>query len=346
MLASGSTIPLDGITIAILAFALWLTGSVFWTRDGWNVLELLLWFSYFLLFTAARTIPMEVMAWMLLPNAAVFSALQLYYQFNKAKSYEGHKTGLTHLYFPVFGNSNHQGAFLLVGLYAALWLALKTNPLLWLFVGLIALAIARSRCRSAMAAMVISVMCAAFSVQAEILFYVAGVIVILALSDGKRFYQMAKDSPGISERLGIYGDALKRIHPRYLTGRGLNYFRAQTGYGRVHNDHLEIIGEVGIIGYILFINIFLQMPFDPFILSVILAYFISGMFFYPFREVHTAAPFWSLLGSGAGISLSSSFLLLKIIGILVILTIMIFVFTVFCNLMDWKVSELKKSEVT
>ena len=336
LLANGETIPMDGITVSVLALTLWMAASLLWAEKKYCIFELFVFFSYFMLFLAARNLPLELIMWILLPNASIFAALQLYYQ------RDGIRDRST---FPVFGNSNHNATFLLLGFYAALWLVLNGTYSLIVFVFLIGIALIRSRCRGAILALFFSMIFAVILIKSEILFYITGILIVPTIFNIERFYKPIR---GIltETRMEIYKDAIKRIHPRYIVGRGLNYF-ADTEYGRVHNDHIEIIGEIGIIGYLLFLNIFSQLGPDKLIFCMLIAFFISGMFFYPLRQEHLAAPFWAMLGASIGISgsIGNSFFVLKIIGILSIIAIMIFTFSVFCNLLDWTVAQNKENKI-
>jgi hypothetical protein len=70
---------------------------------------------------------------------------------------------------------------------------------------------------------------------------------------------------------------------------------------RIHNDHLEIIMELGIVGYVLFIAIFAQLSWaaSPLLAGAVIAIAVHGLFFFPLREAHTAFPFWALAGGMA-----------------------------------------------
>ncbi len=340
LLANGSTIPMDGLTIATLSLALWIFISLLWSSQGYCVLEIINWFSYLLLFTAARSIPLELSAWIILPNAAILSALQLYYQ--SLKSRQGH--GWETLQFPVFGNTNHNASFLLTGFYAALWLCLNETAALAPFVILIGIAIGRSKCRGATLALAVSLLCVTVIVHSEVLCYISGAVITVAVFNGARLFHTIMGG-SFRDRVGIYRDAFKRIHPRWITGRGMNFFRA-VPYGRVHNDHIELIGEIGIIGYLLFLNIFLQITFDPIIFSALIAFFIAGLFFYPLREIHTVTPFWVLMGAAGGFAptIQSYFPILRIVGVLSLLATIIYIFTVYFHLVEWHVAQVKKQE--
>jgi hypothetical protein len=340
VLANGTTIPFDSVTAATIALAIWMLGAFLWSQCTLCVFEFFVWMSYLTMFTAARAIPLELMMWILVPNAAIMAALQIYNMIVKKHNDE------EVLAYPIFGNSNHNAAFMVVGFFASLWIAVYASVYMTPIALLIGWAIVKTRRRGPMIAMVVSLALAAILTRSDILIYLAMIVLGLCVHYRHRFHEI-RTTMKIEYRAEIYKDAWKKIHPRYLLGRGLNYYRGTT-YGRVHNDHLELVGEVGIIGYALFLNIFLQIHYDPIILCAVVAYFIVAMFFYPLREVHTATPFWAMAGAAAGMSsIPASPFILQAVGICVVFAIMIFVFTIFENLVQWDLARLtKESKVT
>lgn len=334
MLANGVTIPLDGVTVGSIALAVWMLASILWSQKTLCIYELFNWFSYLLLFTAARQIPTEHAMWVLIPNSILFAAWQLW----NHRKYE--LTDEAKLY-PVFGNSNHNAAFLLVGFYASLWLAEK-YPFMYVASLVMGCAIVLSRRRGPLLALISSLLAAILLTGSEAIVYLLLIIVFLAIPNRQRIMNTFNGML-LSDRWEIYKHAWSKIGPRYLMGRGLNYYR-DTKYGRVHNDFLELTGEIGIIGLALFGNVFLQMNLSPIMVCAVVAYFIDAMFFYPLRETHTAAPFWVMAGSATGVGLPSSLLPLQIAGILSVAAIGLFVFTVYSNLVKWTAEEARKRE--
>jgi hypothetical protein len=236
---------------------------------------------------------------------------------------------------------NHNAAFMVVGFFASLWLVVNVTVYMLIIAAPIGYAIMQTRRRGPMLAMAFSLALAVALTRSEIMLYLALIVFGLCVHYRRRIHETFKNMP-FEYRTEIYKDAWQKIHPRYLLGRGLNYYRGTT-YGRVHNDSLELIGEVGLIGYALFLNIFLQIHYDPIILCGVVCYFIVSMFFYPFREVHTAAPFWAMLGAAAGFSYApASTAVLQVVGMGVVFGIMVFVFTVFGNLAQWDADRMQK----
>jgi hypothetical protein len=329
LLANGQLL-VDSITISVFTIALWLFASLIWTETKYSVLELFSWLSYLLLFMAARTVKTEYIMWLLIPNGVYLSSYQLYLQIkHRNTDWQKKKVGITT--FPLFGNSNHNASFMLTSFYAALWLSIYSTPIMWIFTIILGIAIVRTKCRGAIVALFVSLLSFLCMIKSEMIIYTLILLFVLSIPGGKRFL-----SGSFKDRFDIYIDAIKKIHPRWITGRGLNFFRL-TKYGRVHNDIIEIVGEAGLIGLFLFIMLFVQIKFDPVILSCLIAFVIAGMFFYPLREVHTAVPFWIIMGSSASTTNGiAPMYILRGISMLSIFFIMIFVFVVFSNLLNHK----------
>jgi len=338
MLISGTTFPVDGITLSVLALALWMLVSLLWTESEYAITEILLWYSYFLLFMAARTVPLEIVLWAMVVNPSIFAGLQLNYAMNNSpinrKGYiiAGQK-------FPIFGNSNHNASFMLTGFYASLWLGFNVTPWILIISLLICTAIMNSRCRGAILAVLVSIALAGILTWSEPFIYIFILALIIASHHSERFHELRGIS--IASRIDIYKDAIRKIHPRYITGRGMNYFR-DTQYGRVHNDTIEIVGEIGIVGYLLLLSVFWNLNLDPIMTCFLISFFIAGLFFFPLREVHTAAPFWVVMGAAS----TGSVIVIpvfKIVAVLSIIFVCMFVFQVFCNLMEWDLARMKSA---
>jgi hypothetical protein len=76
---------------------------------------------------------------------------------------------------------------------------------------------------------------------------------------------------------------------------------------RVHNDHLEIIYELGIVGYVLFLGIFVNLSWAtaPILSGLVVAFAVDGLFFFPLREAHLSLPFYAALGAMAPVSIAA-----------------------------------------
>jgi hypothetical protein len=88
---------------------------------------------------------------------------------------------------------------------------------------------------------------------------------------------------------------------------------------RVHNDHLELLLEIGLVGYGLFIALIAQIPLSPIMFGLVIAFGINACFFFPLREAHTALPFWAILGACAFTPVASVPLSPIILGAVVLL---------------------------
>jgi hypothetical protein len=71
-----------------------------------------------------------------------------------------------------------------------------------------------------------------------------------------------------------------------------------------------------------------------------------AMFFFPLREVHTAASFWAIMGASAGTSDSFlPYVAMKVTGGLIFIMFAVFVLTVFINMSNSKSVYYPKKKV-
>lgn len=324
-------VTIDSTFVALCCIAIWLLTSILWTESKYGILELFCWFSYLLLFNAARSVPFEIIAWMLAINGLILASGQLWLQ--QFKKFEPGKKDSS-LLFPVFGNSNHNAAFYIASFFSALWLTLNVWVYLFPIAVIIGIAIVRTQVRGGIIGLVGGILTMLCMYESEMIIYSSVLVFVLILFNGKRFTSINQSA---LDRVDYMRDAIRKIHPKWLTGRGLNYFRLEE-YGRIHNDHLEIIGELGFVGYFLFVMLFMQISFTPIIMAFFIAFMLHSLFFYPFREVHTAAPFWAIMGA-ASAGINSNILplvVLKTVSALSMIFIFVFVLTVFINLINVK----------
>jgi len=318
-LATG-TVPIvwDMTTIYVLCFALWMIASIFWSHSRQSSQDLFFMLCGLVVFLSARTIPFEVLLPILFVPGVVFSAATLIY----------HKSDKPKRKWFIFGNPNHIGAFLLIPLFAGMWLTFNMSWFLLPLVVLIATAIGLSRCRGAQIGVIVGLLYVACIEQPYMLSTIPMMLIfvyLVARSRGKSFYEST------SGRISLIVAALYLIVKAPLSGYGLRTFRreypsiipkllnskllkhfyargttvtASTSH-RIHNDHLEIIFELGIIGYILLVSIFSSLLWTENILlsGALIAFAVHGFFFFPLREAHTAFPFWALAGGLAGTTL-------------------------------------------
>jgi hypothetical protein len=213
-----------------------------------------------------------------------------------------------------FNNGNHTGAFMLGGLFAGLWLAFNLSLWLFPFVALVAAALITSKCKGAILAALAGTVAVTYaSGHWQIGIWLSAVAFVVAfLIYCKWPHHVEKSFLG---RIGLYRAAVELIRQKPIAGWGLNSYAKELPETdtitlsatdenkrshRVHNDHLEIIVEVGVIGYILIVSLFSSISYDPIIFGLLAACAVCACFFFPLREVHTAAPLWAVMGASAG----------------------------------------------
>lgn len=328
----GDPLPVDGVTAATLAFGLWIVGSLVWTDTHQSKFEVFVWLSCLTLFTAARTLPLEVVAWCVFTPGVIMAALQLWRKYHCWKN----DIPVGTFDMVVFGNTNHHGSFLMMSLFAGL---IINDLAIMPFIMLIGVGIALARCRGAVLATVTALIVV---VGLTVNSYIA--LLLISALMAAFMYLKDRDEGGLernstSDRPLLYAIAFKMFKAKPITGWGLNMFRkimpemtpgmassrfkvvssrAKSGLidnaDRVHNDHLELLAEIGIIGYLLFLYLVLQVVFTPFVAGFMVAVAINALVFFPLREPHTAMPFWALVGA-ATVTTPLSWGVLKIAAI-------------------------------
>ena len=312
---SGVHIPMDGITLITGCIAVWLVASLVWTDTKQSIFELFNMLSYLLLFTAARKVPIEITALSIFATGVAFASVQMY---------RTAKHNLPEDTFFCLGNGNHTAAFMLIGLFAGAWLTIDLSIWLLPFVILITAALVLTRCKGVILGAIIGAivtLCMAGIWQAAALICLAAVAFAL-----RRYISIPNLKRSTCGRIFLYLGAIEMIIKRPFTGWGLNSYRKElpdinakiirspiyrrvaekvniefpNRSHRVHNDHLELMAELGVPGYFLFVYLFLSIHYDPVMLGLLTAFAICACFFFPLREVHTAAPFWAVMGSVAG----------------------------------------------
>lgn len=323
---SGMAFPLDKITLTVGVLACWLVLSMTWTDTKQAVHELFTWLSYLFLFMVARTVPLELILWCCLLVGSCLSAVQLY---RMARGMQDPATS------PLFGNNNHTASYLLISLFCGLGL-LKASLRAFPFVLLIGLAIGLTRCKGGILGLLagLFIMLPDYlpvpktGVEMVLIGTMASAVIMIVLfylfPEGLEI-QVSRYSRTSFARVLLFVSAVKMIFGKPFFGHGLNMFRVllpeynaslfrhrwtqmileRAGGGwnsyshRVHNDHLEIMVEVGLVGYLLFAFLLMQIPMTPPVMGLTVGFLVAAMFFFPLREVHTAAPFVAILGAQA-----------------------------------------------
>jgi hypothetical protein len=323
-LATGLPFTWDTTTMLVTCFGLWMVASIFWSNSRQSSLDLYSMITGLVVFLVARRISLDILLPILFIPGAVFAFASLYYHRLIAKGLRPEDMKKA---YPIFGNPNHIGAFLLVPLFTGVYLAFNVSLLYVPFVIMTVFATALNRCRGAQIAVISGLMYIAcvqtFFLTIFLPFMLAGAWMLYKSRKGNariaaqenmyhRFslltaaWRLIKKAP-----MGGYGlRSFRREYPNLMADlRSSKYFArsgslsSQTSH-RIHNDFLEIIVELGIIGLILFLSIFttLKWPESPFFSGAIIAFAVHGLFFFPLREAHTAYPFWALAGAMAGTS--------------------------------------------
>lgn len=305
----------DLTTQLTACFAAWLFASLLWSNSRQSASDLYTFLSCLTVFLVARRLSTLVLVGMLFLPGVIFAGLSLWNVRRKIETNDDIKKK-----WPIFGNSNHVGAFLLVPLFCGLWLSFNVSP--WLFVPTVAIGIALgfNQCRGAHAGTLTGLYYVACLQTPWMLALLPFIVVALYL-----VYRFRSDRRSISRRLFILAGTVILIKRSPLAGYGLRTFRREfpsilpelttnrwvkammqgtieenTSH-RVHNDHLELVFELGIIGYALFLAIFgsLEWAANPILSGAIVAFAVHGLFFFPLREAHTAFPFFALAGGMA-----------------------------------------------
>jgi len=327
-------IVLDRTTIIVFCFALWMVASMSWSNSRQSGQDLYFMLCCLFIFLISRRIPFNILLPIILAPGLVFAFLTVYnckHPILSAKDLP--------ITYPIFGNANHIGAFLVIPLFAGAWLNL--NMSLWFIpaVVLIAVAIAVTPCRGAQIGAITGLLFVA-CIQHPLFLLAVPIVILIA------YYLLKSRFKSCAHRISIFIGALLLIKKMPISGHGLRTFRreypntvptlrksefinklfpggfdaeVQTSH-RIHNDHLEIIFELGIVGYVLFLAIFSSLSWgDNLLLSgAIIAFAVHGLFFFPLREAHTAFPFWALAGSMAATSGSIIAISPMITGVLII----------------------------
>ncbi|MBE3145297.1 MAG: O-antigen ligase family protein [Planctomycetes bacterium] len=316
------TVPIvwDTTTTLVMCFGIWMAASMLWTNSRQSSQDLYMMICGLVVFLVARRIELSMLLWILFAPGVVFAAASLFYRNAKHPKKK----------WPIFGNPNHIGAFLLVPLFSGAWLTFNVSWWIAPLVVLIAVALSLNQCRGAQLGALAGLTFIACT-QSPWMFFLLPVVVVVAWA----VYQSTRnrgifDRKGVRDvsgsnwhRLSMWIAALRLIQKTPMTGYGLRTFRreypsvvpeiikskffakgasieSQTSH-RIHNDHLEIIFELGLVGYAIFIALFssLQWAASPLLAGAVIAFAVHGLFFFPLREAHTAYPFWALAGGMA-----------------------------------------------
>lgn len=308
-----NTAPLtwDTTTMFILCFTVWMCASMLWTHSRQSIQDLLTMLCCLVVFFAARRMPMNILMMMLFVPGAIFAAMCLYH-YKSLKEQEK--------YF-IFGNNNHVGAFLLIPFFVGVWLSINMSVWIAPLTIMIAAAIIANRCLGSWIGFGAGLFYLACTQTLWSMAVIPLGIAIVWMSR-KRLkasiiqrmsfliaaYYIFKKAPMAGFGLRTFRREYSAVIPEILAGDMKDLFmristiEAKTSH-RVHNDFIEIILELGIIGFVLFMLIFTSLPWsNPLLTAAVVGFAVHGLFFFPLREAHTAFPFFALLGCIAATS--------------------------------------------
>lgn len=308
----------DNTTILVLCFALWMIASIFWSHSRQSSQDLFFMLCCLVVFLVSRHISFNILLPILfIPGVLFAGASFIFYNAKHPKKR-----------WPIFGNRNHVGAFLLIPLFTGTWLTFNISWYIAPLVILIAAGIGLGKCRGAQIGVITGLMYVACIQNQWMLLIIPPMFIVAYLvcrSRGKNFFSsttyrisflvaalfLIKKAPLAGHGLRTFRREYPAIIPKLLNSKLLKHFfarrttvQASTSH-RIHNDHLEIIFELGIIGYILLVGILSSLMWTENILfsGAIIAFAVHGLFFFPLREAHTAFPFWALAGGMASTTL-------------------------------------------
>lgn len=362
LILSGYSLPLNAINIAAISYALWLCASLLWTSHPHSAHELFNWLSYMVLFLAAQALRIDIVLWFIFPVGLLFAGMQIYRYLIKRGD-------------PLFilGNTSHSAAFILSGLMACIWLSgINTGVLsliLSIFILPLIFAVTATKSKGGISAMLISLFFMSIFLKSPFLLSVS---IAVLLSIGLWMFVNRRHNWGVTgslrERKLIFAAALVIIKDKPLIGYGLQMFRKLMPFAtarlykekwfdklikersaeykgdniysnKVHNDILETIVEVGIIGLALLIYLFSQFQLDVYSAGFFVMAVVSSLWFFYFRNTHTAVPFWAVMGAVAAGNVNNgagySMLILKAVMAAIIVVIITLVFKKFIGLVHY-----------
>lgn len=285
---------------AIVAMVLlgWMTASMLWTRTNKSAMEVCTWGAYMALFIACMGRSPDIPVVILSVIGTAWSVSQIFRRIIGSIRWD-------RLFA---GNPNHNSAFLLICMVASIWGIEHVDPLMVVPAILIGIAVAIGECRGGVVTLL--------AILAVILVNVMGAwavpVVVAASAIAAVVIYLDPKKLSSPSRVVMFRAALRLIAKSPVYGHGMNSFRKdfpneQRKLGvfgepyhthRVHNDHLETAVEVGLIGYaLLWFLLMSPESWTMHYLLIILVIAVNGLFFFPLRETHTAAPFWLLVGT-------------------------------------------------
>lgn len=287
--------------VSVYSLVAWLALSVFWSsQKESSIFDLFVLSSFFTVALAVKYVDISMammFSFLPVPGMAALEIYQLY------KGQKANRRG------SLFGNTNHSGVYFTINFFIGLWLSFNVSFVFLPFVILVMAGIFASTCRGAILSLCIGMgVLSAYIFNSWFLIVPMAIIGVVAvvLSRGGTIHEYVEIMKyALGSRGAIFMKTITMIKNKPIFGYGLNMFRSEHPYfvesiiitHRTHNDLLEITFETGIIGLFLCGYFFYNLSWnDPFISAGIVAGLISSLFFFTFREAHTAGPMMILCG--------------------------------------------------
>jgi len=312
---TGFSIPWDPVTQAAAGLSLYLLSSVVWsTHYRQSIFDAVNLSACVFLFLVLRMVPAEIsLSAVAITASGISSGLIL----DKLKLVPANKLigGGNHKTF--FGNTNHTGFYAAVGVMASAWLIFNQYfQVLFMFcAALCIVGVVVSRCRSAIATLITSVMVygilighwltvTLFSVAATLLIHQ----IMMKMGSMQAWRKSLKHRASFMSLAGylagqrpIFGWGLRtyRVHAPDVSRilkrkkwwndlRSLNDNKpAPVITHRVHCDPLEWVVETGLVGLTILATVAASLTWeDPVLSAAMIGIILGSCLFFPFREAH------------------------------------------------------------
>lgn len=328
---TGKIFLFDTVTTALCIVLGIMFLSLLWSDSRRSPFEAVTWACYFILFMACRLVPAAYTLIITLACASVFASFQIYFQIRPKPAVYDDKPKNHWSFMYIFGNNNHTGAYLLLHVPVGFYLTVTGHPWAAILTVIISTALVLARCYAALLGL--------FAALSGMLVYTYGWWMIIIIGAGvfcalpipvitnDRMKKLASDGKilTLKHRVLLWYQAWLLIKQKPVFGWGMDMYRKMVAFiapearknetikgyiadiggmnqnksHRCHNDHLEILIELGVVGYLAFVWLFLSIPLSLLSIGIMLAIAVNGLFFFPLRETHIAAPFWAIMGACA-----------------------------------------------
>lgn len=290
-------------------FTLTYTLSVFWSDFPANAIEdILKWWAFFLFFLFCQSVPGDLLLIAVFIPAPFMAAYGLIQNILKADplNKEIDKTiKAEHGPYCIWGwlgNTNYMGAYLLPQIFIGLYLAFEISFLFLLPVVLISITMALSRCKASWLAFVLAVCI----IDWQLCIFIPLIIALTAyMIRPERLWDRISKHDGRFDYQRVCWALFKK---RPLFGWGPKIFRRKisqmqrfvknekyVGGQSPHNEYAEILIEVGLVGfglYVVFWVLLVQAGYgNPLLLAGLVAFAVDSVFFFTLRLSSTAIPF-------------------------------------------------------